>query len=140
MVSEKIPENSNERKDIVERIYNEYGQWIRQTIDVLVYNGDDAEDIFQNFFVMLLTNPQLPHMIQHRGFLFCTLKNDIIDFMRHKNTYRDRIDRLTKKKTMRRKITQGKSLLDHLLAQDECSIIIQLIDQELFLLNTAGLS
>ena len=128
MVSEKMQDNSTNRNDLVERLYLEQSQWIRETIDKLVRQGEDADDIFQDFFVMLLTKEQLPNSIGHKGFLFRTLSRDVIDFMRRKKAYQNRLGKFAVKKPP---ATQSKSTLDGLLSQYECDFITQLIENEL---------
>lgn len=128
MTLENNAQNSIKDNEAVHHIHQEYCQWILATIKKLVRHGDDADDIFQDFFVLLLTKPQLARSIQHKGFLYRTLNRDVIDFMRRKKAYRNRLNKFADKKPPN---TQDISTLDRLLSQQECQFITQLIEQKL---------
>ena len=128
MTVENISQITNERNEAVEHIHQEYCQWIYATIEKLVRHGDDVDDIFQDFFVLLLTKPQLANSIRHKGFLYRTLSRDVIDFMRRKKAYQNRLTKFADKKPPP---TQCESTLDSILSQQECQLIYQLIDQKL---------
>jgi len=68
-------------------IFDEYGDFIRDTIRMYVQDEDQAEDLVQAFFVSLVRSP-VPEGIQKvKSYLFKAMINDIVDTERRRKKY-----------------------------------------------------
>jgi RNA polymerase sigma factor (sigma-70 family) len=78
------------------RIISEYGTFIRTIIYCKVKNEDLAEDLFQDFYLSLVSKP-IPAEIQNiKSYLYKAITNDILDATRRVNKYRTRINKYAK--------------------------------------------
>ena len=78
------------------RIISEYGNFIRTIICSKVKNEDLAEDLFQDFYLSLVSKP-IPAEIQNiRSYLYKAITHDILDAARRINKYRTRINKYAK--------------------------------------------
>lgn len=69
-------------------IFSEYGDFIRAVIYYQIKNDDQADDLFQDFFLSLVSEP-LPADIQNiRGYLYKMITNDIVDAARRVERYK----------------------------------------------------
>ena len=114
--------------DLVVHIYHEHSQWIKNLIRQMVRNHADTEDIFQDFLIALLTKPNLAHKSLHKGYLRLALTHGVIDFMRRNTSYRNRLDRFSRRYSSD---ATGGCVLDHLISREQCAIINQIIDEKL---------
>ncbi len=75
------------------RIFKEHGDLIRTIIRSNLPEGVDSDDIFQDFFLSLISNP-VPDIEQNiKAYLYRAIKNDIADAARRTKSYRRRIQR-----------------------------------------------
>lgn len=75
------------------RIFKEYGDLIRAIIRSNLPEGADANDIFQDFFLSLISNPVSDTEQNIEAYLYRAIKNDIADAARRTKSYRRRIQR-----------------------------------------------
>lgn len=72
-------------------IFDEYGDFIRTVICYQVKNDAQVDDLFQDFFLALVSKP-IPQDIQNmKSFLYKMIVNDIIDAIRRMKRYQSRI-------------------------------------------------
>lgn len=74
-------------------IFSEYGDFIRAVIRYKVKNEAWAEDLFQDFFLSLVSKP-IPAGVQNvRSYLYRAITNDIADGTRRVEQYKARINK-----------------------------------------------
>jgi len=80
--------------DAVQRtiaIFDEYGDFIRTVIRFQTRDRSSQEDLFQEFFLILIRNP-VPADVQHvKGYLYRAIVHHILDSARTRQTYRDAV-------------------------------------------------
>jgi len=74
-------------------IFSEYGDFIRAVICYRAKDDDQADDLFQDFFLSLVSRP-LPADIQNvKSYLYRAITNDIIDATRRVEKYKIRMNK-----------------------------------------------
>ena len=74
-------------------IFSEYGDFIRAVIRYQVSNDAQADDLFQDFFLSLVSRP-LPAGIQNvKSYLYRAITNDIVDAARRVEKYKTRMNK-----------------------------------------------
>jgi len=80
-------------------LLTEHGNFIRAVIRSQVKNEDQAEDIFQDFFLSLVYKP-IPKGVKNiKSYLYRAITNDIVDAVRQVERYRVRIHEYSKQFT-----------------------------------------
>jgi len=80
-------------------LLTEHGDFIRAVIRSQVKNEDQAEDIFQDFFLSLVYKP-IPKGVKNiKSYLYRAITNDIVDAVRQVERYRVRIHKYSKQLT-----------------------------------------
>lgn len=72
----------------ITNIWQQNESFIRNAILSQVNDADLAEDIFQDFFLSLISKPIDPNMQNIKGYLHRAIRNDIIDAARRRKSYR----------------------------------------------------
>jgi RNA polymerase sigma factor (sigma-70 family) len=76
-------------------IFSEYGGFILSVIRYQVKNDAQADDLFQDFFLSLVSRP-VPADIQNiKSYLYRAITNDIVDAVRRVEKYKARINEYT---------------------------------------------
>jgi RNA polymerase sigma factor (sigma-70 family) len=75
------------------RIISEYGDFIRTIICYKVKNEDTAEDLFQDFYLSLVSKPIPAEVRNVRSYLYKSITNDILDATRRTEQYKTRINK-----------------------------------------------
>ncbi|MHC4740116.1 MAG: RNA polymerase sigma factor [Planctomycetota bacterium] len=70
-------------------IFNEYGEFIFSVILYKVQDKTLAEDLYQDFFLSIVSNPVPPDVRNIKSYLYKSLKNDVIDAGRRTERYRN---------------------------------------------------
>lgn len=79
------------------KIFDDYGDFIKKVICSQVQNEDQAEDLFQNFFLSLVSKP-FPEEIQNvKGYLYKAIINEIADTNRLTKKYQNLISEYTER-------------------------------------------
>lgn len=74
-------------------IFSQYGDFIRTVIYYRVKNDAQANDLFQDFFLSLVSMP-LPAGIRNvKSYLYRAITNDIVDAVRRVEKYKTRMDK-----------------------------------------------
>jgi RNA polymerase sigma factor (sigma-70 family) len=87
---ESMPQGNVDR---AAEIFSQYGDFIRTVIYYHVKNDAQADDLFQDFFLSLVSKP-IPANIQNvKGYLYKAITNDIVDAARRVEKYKTRMDK-----------------------------------------------
>lgn len=110
-------------------IFKEHGGFIRKVIYSKIRCKHAAEDIFQDFYLSLISNPIPQNLENLKGYLYRAISRDVIDSARRTNRYRTRIARYCELK----KLTSDryKNHEYHLAAKEEAAIMLDLIEDGL---------
>ena len=82
--------------DAAAKVFTEYGDFIHTVIRYQVKNETQADDLFQDFFLSLVTSP-LPAGVRNiRSYLYRAITNDIIDATRRVENYRNHMHKYAK--------------------------------------------
>lgn len=86
------------------KVFEEHGDFIHTIIHSNVKNYAEAEDLFQDLFLFLISKP-IPEEVQNvRGFLYCVVSGKVKDAFRRIERYQGRIHRYAER---RRRITEN---------------------------------
>jgi RNA polymerase sigma-70 factor (ECF subfamily) len=78
-------------------IFALHGDFIRKVIQYRIGDADLADDLFQNFFLSLVSRP-IPLDVQNvQSYLYRAIINDSFDAVRRVEQYQDRIERYSKR-------------------------------------------
>ena len=109
------------------RVFEEHGHFIRSIIDFNVRDEAEAEDIFQDFFLFLISKP-IPDEVQNiRAFLYRLLSDKIKDAFRRIDRYQAKIRRYT---TYPGRVTEYRSK-NSLIEAEETKRMFELIERHL---------
>lgn len=87
---ESVPPSNVDR---AAEIFSEYGDFIRAIIRYQVSNDAHADDLFQDFFLSLVSKP-VPAGIQNvKSYLYRAIINDIVDAARRVESYKTQISK-----------------------------------------------
>lgn len=70
------------------KVFSQYGNFIRAVIRSQLKNQDEADDVFQGFFLSLASKPIPEGTRNIKGFLYRAIINDIVDAVRRAKVYR----------------------------------------------------
>lgn len=73
--------------NIAAKVFGEYGDFIHAVIRYKVRNEAQADDLFQDFFLSLVSKPPPPVLQNIKGYLYRAITNDIIDAARRMKRY-----------------------------------------------------
>jgi len=120
----------NHRCDVAAaaEVFLDHEDFIREVICFHVQDEDQAEDLCQDFFLSLISNP-LPRDIQNiESYLYKAITNDIIDAAHRKEKYRNCIhDYAERSDRPRRQQTPPETILE----KEEASRVFELIEKRL---------
>ena len=95
-INKRIDAQSN--VDLAEKVFEEHGDFIRLIIRFNVNNEAEAEDLFQDFFLSLISKP-IPEEVQDvRGFLYRLASDKTKDAFRRIERYQARIHRYAERR------------------------------------------
>lgn len=77
--------------ECAEKIFAEYGDFIRTVIRYKVGNNSQVDDLFQDFFLSLVSRPPPADVQNIKNYLYKVLTNDIIDATRRVEKYKARM-------------------------------------------------
>ena len=79
--------------NIAAKLFAEYGDFIRAVVRYQAKNEDQADDIFQDFFLFLVSKP-LPADVQNiKSYLYKAITNDIVDAARRVEKHKTRMNK-----------------------------------------------
>jgi len=77
--------------DRAAEIFSEYGDFILAVIRYQVGNDVQADDLFQDFFLSLVSRPIPPDIQNIRSYLYRAIINDVVDAIRRIQKYQTRM-------------------------------------------------
>lgn len=86
------PTENNKDRENVEKaagVFEEYGEFIFGIIFYKVHDKSLTEDLYQDFFLSLVSNPVPPDVRNIKSYLYKSLRNDVIDAGRRTERYRN---------------------------------------------------
>jgi len=75
------------------KIFAEYGDFIYEIIRYKAQNKDDIDDLYQDFFLSLVSRPVPPGIENIKSYLYRAITNDIIDAARRTKRYKALMDK-----------------------------------------------
>lgn len=136
---------STEYKIKFEELYISHYARMKRFAQEYVIREEDAENIVHDIFVEVLEkNIDLTSIVNLSGYLFMTLKNKCIDFLRRKTVEQNFISEMLKEynQTLKLKLTSLESLDNKLLSNEDIDTILHnAIDslpekcREIFIMN-----
>ncbi|MFC1781661.1 RNA polymerase sigma factor [Planctomycetota bacterium] len=119
--------NDKDNVELATQIFNQYGDLIRNIILYYSNNRDSVDDLFQKFFLSLVSNP-IPNDTEIKNYLYKAIHNDIIDAKRHEQRYLTNIEKYQKKiETPIKKNTTA----DALIEEEQENLMFELIKEQL---------
>ncbi len=123
--------NTNNYKagvNIAAKVFEKYGDFIYAVIRYKVRNRAYVDDLFQDFFLSLVSKPP-PSGIQNiKGYLYRAVTNDIVDAARRVEKYQTRINRYAER--LRYAVTEN-SPENNLIEAEEMDKIFELVERRL---------
>ncbi len=83
----------SEQVMVAGRIFDEYGDAIRDMIKVYLPDRPEVDDIFQELFLLLVYNPMPGGIGNVRGYLYRIVRNDVFDASRRSARYQGQLRR-----------------------------------------------
>jgi len=78
------------------QVFSEYGDFIHAVIRYKIGDPDQADDIFQDFFLSLVSKPLPPNVRNVKSYIYRAIINDTFDAVRRVERYRRQLKYLTK--------------------------------------------
>jgi len=75
------------RVNIAAKVFGEYGDFIHAIIRCKVRNEAQADDLFQDFFLSIVSKSPPPALQNIKGYLYRAITNDIVDTVRRMERY-----------------------------------------------------
>lgn len=119
--------NNKENVELATQIFDEYGDLIRNIIIYYSKNRDNVDDLFQKFFLSLVSNP-IPKDADIKNYLYKAIYNDIIDEKRHEQRYLTYIEKYQKK--IEQPIKKN-TPADALIEEEQENLMFALIKEQL---------
>ena len=88
--------NCNGNVSIAAKIFAEYGDFIYNVICSKTKNRAEIDDLYQDFFLSLVSKPVPPHTRNIRSYLYKAIINDIIDANRRIQRHKTLMDKYVK--------------------------------------------
>jgi RNA polymerase sigma factor (sigma-70 family) len=79
--------------DCAAEIYSKHGEFILSVIRYHAGNNNEAGDLFQDFFLYLVSKPIPPNVRNVRGYLYRAITSEIIDASRRVKSYQARMEK-----------------------------------------------
>jgi RNA polymerase sigma factor (sigma-70 family) len=93
------PQNTAKKSEVfnnvskAEKLFVDYGGFIRSTLSFNVKNEALSDDLFQDLFLFFVSKPIGKDIKNVKGFLYRVISDRIKDNIRRRNRYRSRINR-----------------------------------------------
>ncbi len=85
--------NCRNNVELASRIFTEYGDFIYAVVLAQVKNRDRADDIFQDFFLSLVSKPLSGEIQDMKSYLYRAIINDFNDAIRRVKKYQAKVSR-----------------------------------------------
>jgi RNA polymerase sigma factor (sigma-70 family) len=110
------------------KVFLDHKDFIRKVICFHIQDEDQADDLFQDFFLSLISNP-LPRDIQNiKSYLYKAITNDIIDAIHRREKYRNCIQEYAQHSSRPRRQTTP---LEAVSEKEQASRVFELVKKRL---------
>jgi RNA polymerase sigma-70 factor (ECF subfamily) len=110
------------------KIFGDHGSFIRIVIRSHVQDKDLADDLFQDFFLSLISKP-LPRSLENvKGYLYRAITNDIVDATRRMIKYRAYMREYAERS---KRSDSQKTPKETLQEMEQAEIVLKIIDERL---------
>ena len=82
-------DNCDENVRIAAKIFAEYGDFIYNVILSKLKNKTEVDDLYQDFFLALVSKPVPPGIQNIKSYLYKAISNDIVDAYRRTQRYQE---------------------------------------------------
>lgn len=89
--------NKKKNLELASQIFDGYSDFIYSVIYAKVQNEEKADDIYQDFFISLISKPIPPSIKNIKGFLYRAIYNDITDSYRRVDRYKTNMKKYNQK-------------------------------------------
>ena len=113
------------------KIFDEYGEKIRDAIYLQVNNKSEAEDIYQDFFLSLVHRPIPAHIQNVKGYIYRAVKNDVLDAANRDKSYQGQIAKYAEHQSVASWNVVRKNNQNILIWSEEIQKVIQIIKKQL---------
>ena len=123
--------NTNENAQNVKTaagIFKEYGDFIYAIIHYKVKDKTMADDLFQDFFLSIVSNPPPSSNQNIKGYLYRAIINDIVDNARRINRYQSQLQRYSERLVYS---AAGKRPENVLIESEEIDKVFSVIESQL---------
>ncbi|MHB9069389.1 MAG: RNA polymerase sigma factor [Sedimentisphaerales bacterium] len=112
-----------------QKVFEEHGDFIRKTIQFRLGNGQEAEDLFQDMFLFLVSKP-LPEDVKNvPSFLYRVITTRVIDKFRHETRVKNLIGRYAQEKE--RANGESKHSLIEIAVEEKSEKMFELVQKNL---------
>jgi RNA polymerase sigma factor (sigma-70 family) len=113
-----------------QKIFEKHGGFIRKTIQFRLGNGPEAEDLFQDIFLFLVSKP-LPEDIRNvPSFLYRVITARIVDKFRHETRVKNLVSRYSQDKEQTAEKTDKESSA-RLMMEEKTEKMFELVQKNL---------
>jgi len=110
------------------KVFLDHKDFIREVICFHVQDEDQADDLFQDLFLSLISNP-LPRDMQNiKSYLYKAITNDVIDAIHRREKYRNCIHEYAQRSSRPRSQTTP---LEAVLEKEQASRVLELVKKQL---------
>jgi RNA polymerase sigma factor (sigma-70 family) len=109
-------------------IFDEYGDFIFSIIRYQVRNDAQADDLFQDFFLSLVSKPMPQDIRNVKSFLYKMLAGDAVDAIRRTTRYKNYIRRYSEDFN---RVVNNDHPEDDIIRAEEVSRIFELVEKKL---------
>jgi RNA polymerase sigma factor (sigma-70 family) len=122
------PNDGAKRVDRAVAVFIEYGDFVRAVIRYHVKNEAQADDLFQDFFLSLVSKPPPVDTQNMKSYLYRVICNDVVDAARRAKKYQARMERYAE---YRKYSTIKDDIENTLIRTEEMNKIFKLIETRL---------
>ncbi|MFA6186640.1 MAG: sigma-70 family RNA polymerase sigma factor [Phycisphaerae bacterium] len=116
--------------DKAQKVFEEYGSFIRKAIRFHLGNVPEAEDLYQDMFLFLVSRP-LPEDVRNvPGFLYRVITTYIIDRFRHETRIKAHVNEYIQGKE-REAVKTAKPSLTEITAEEKCEKMFEIVQKKL---------
>jgi RNA polymerase sigma factor (sigma-70 family) len=120
--------SKDDNTEVVVQIFTEHADFISKVILSYVRNEELANDIYQDFFLSLISKPMPANINNIKSYLFRAIYNDIADAMRRVKKYEANVQKYSEKVE---NTIHNSNPRDALIEEEQRNIMFEFIMQQL---------
>jgi RNA polymerase sigma factor (sigma-70 family) len=122
------PTSQNDNKELVFQMFTEHADFISKVIFTHVRNEEMANDLYQDFFLSLISRPIPPNINNIKSYLYKAISNDIADAKRRMKKYEENIQKYSEKFEF---TINNSNPTDALIEEEQKNLMFEFIMQQL---------